>query len=640
MAEMILQQAVNAEQKAKEQIQQQNRDVWAGTDFYDKIISYDVAIDTITAEGIGYLNITDSKGNTTTNAEAAQILLASPDKAIIIQDKNGNQFVVQKEGDKTKVTKVPGGGLQPGTNESTLIQKIIIALKKYQKAIDDYQASVKQPGKGGGPSLFAWELQMYLADLPECLAGSKDRLDEIEAKIVSLLAEQSTTLESFVDIVKAAIGEIESVEQEQVDQEVCTALTEYFEENIEGGLTAIINSDTLKTANQIFIVTDKSLKMNVKYSKDSAGEVSFRLTIKPEGGGSEIKNPSSDWKKVQNNESWVLELNSVQEGLYTLAYKVGTTTTILDFYVRTAAHDYACSVCGRNLKLTQTDLANIFPNSTIIGADPNIPTYFNEALKKGGFTTCHRQAHFFSQVYEESGGMNATLEKGSYSVPQMLKTYKDKAVTKDIFFKQSFWDNKTYLEYASANLYETSTDTTITKYEGKDIKTFKWNGTSATDTVKLPTSFSQNKPADYKKINLTNTQKTSNREKLFNLVYSNKNGNGNVASGDGYKFRGRGAIQLTGRTTYREVSNKCNSIFGTAYNWENNPEVLENDNKAIIYSVASFFLWKFGNLKNLDTKDVTEVTKKVNGGTNGLSARTSKFNLYLNGRLNNCKIKK
>lgn len=140
-----------------------------------------------------------------------------------------------------------------------------------------------------------------------------------------------------------------------------------------------------------------------------------------------------------------------------------------------------------------------------------------------------------------------------------LKTYKDKATTKDIFFKQSFWNDKIYLEYASVNLYETSTDTTIKKYEGKDIETFKWNGTSPTDTVRLPTSFSQKKPADYKKVILTDTQKKSSWENLFNLVYANQNGNGDVESGDGFKFRGRGAIQLTGRTTYREVSNKCNS---------------------------------------------------------------------------------
>jgi hypothetical protein len=140
IAEMLVQQSVNAEQKAKEQIQKHNRDVWEGTVFYDKIIAYDIAIDTITSEGIGYLNITDSKGNTTTNAEVAQILLASPDKAIIIQDKNGDQYVVQKEGDKTKVTKVEGGGLSP--NNNVVVSEVTVdllkkALKELRKDYSD-----------------------------------------------------------------------------------------------------------------------------------------------------------------------------------------------------------------------------------------------------------------------------------------------------------------------------------------------------------------------------------------------------------------------------------------------------------------------------------------------------------------------
>jgi hypothetical protein len=134
IADMLVQQSANVAVKAKEQIQKKNREEWEGTVFYDKIISYDIAIDTITSEGIGYLNITDSDGNVTTNAEVTQILLASSDKAIIIQDKNGDQFVVQKDGDKTKITKVAGGGLQP-TGTTAVSEESIDIIKEAVRAL-------------------------------------------------------------------------------------------------------------------------------------------------------------------------------------------------------------------------------------------------------------------------------------------------------------------------------------------------------------------------------------------------------------------------------------------------------------------------------------------------------------------------
>lgn len=406
------------------------------------------------------------------------------------------------------------------------------------------------------------------------------------------------------------------------------------------GLTASVNEKAIE-ADKIFVITEQNFKLNVKYNKENGGEVKFRLAIKPEGGGTEILYPSDDSKKVQNDEQWVLEINPFQEGKYTLTYLVGDKTTKVDFYVRKEAYDYACQVCGRNLKLSQEDLDKIFPNSEMIKDDTNILTYFNETLKKGDFTTCYRQAHFFSQIYEESGGMNASVEGSHYSVKQMLITYKGNTNAKDIFFKQTFWSNKTYLDYASVGLYETSTEN-ITKFEGKDYTTYKWNKTTTSDTVRIPTSFSQKQGGEYKKVNLTEDEQETRGKKLHNLVY--KDINGNINDDDGYKFHGRGAIQLTGRDTYKGSSDKCNFLFGTSYDWVNNSVPLENDNKAIVYSVSGFFLWKLekkGKTMNaLDTDNVKDVTLIVNGGTNGLANRQSKFNLYITGRLNNCKIKK
>ena len=88
---------------------------------------------------------------------------------------------------------------------------------------------------------------------------------------------------------------------------------------------------------------------------------------------------------------------------------------------------------------------------------------------------------------------------------------------------------------------------------------------------------------------------------------------GNVNPGDGYKFRGRGYIQLTGRETYREIG----KIAGL--DLENDPDLASKPENAVRIACA-FWTWKKIN-PTCDTGDFTAVTKKINGGTNGLSDR-------------------
>jgi hypothetical protein len=104
-----------AEQKKEELAEQQskNREEWAGTDFYDEVTYYDdIEIEDIQIDG-GKLVIEgkDASGNNVEQANNSIIELAnSTGKAVIIEDKNGDQWVVQPGG---KVSKVPGGGLSP-----------------------------------------------------------------------------------------------------------------------------------------------------------------------------------------------------------------------------------------------------------------------------------------------------------------------------------------------------------------------------------------------------------------------------------------------------------------------------------------------------------------------------------------------
>jgi len=100
-------------------------------------------------------------------------------------------------------------------------------------------------------------------------------------------------------------------------------------------------------------------------------------------------------------------------------------------------------------------------------------------------------------------------------------------------------------------------------------------------------------------------------EKLANFVYGGRMGN--VNEGDGYRYRGRGYIQLTGRDTYREVGR----IAGL--DLEGHPELAAKPEHAVKIACA-FWTWKKIN-PACDVGDFTAVTKKINGGVNGLDDR-------------------
>jgi putative chitinase len=110
-------------------------------------------------------------------------------------------------------------------------------------------------------------------------------------------------------------------------------------------------------------------------------------------------------------------------------------------------------------------------------------------------------------------------------------------------------------------------------------------------------------------------------EKIANLVYSGRMGNGPEASGEGYKFRGRGYIQLTGKSNYSEFDKVV------AEDIISNPDLVAT--KYPLLSAAWFF-HKNCLKKCVDATDatVTSVTKCVNGGTIGLPDRLKHFKEY------------
>ena len=111
-----------------------------------------------------------------------------------------------------------------------------------------------------------------------------------------------------------------------------------------------------------------------------------------------------------------------------------------------------------------------------------------------------------------------------------------------------------------------------------------------------------------------------NPEKIANRVYANRMGNGNEASGDGWKYRGRGALQLTGKENYKAFADYLKK-----------PEIMDNpDLVATEYSFESaifFFeknkLWAICD-QGINDAAITSLTKRINGGTHGLDDRKEK----------------
>lgn len=185
-----------------------------------------------------------------------------------------------------------------------------------------------------------------------------------------------------------------------------------------------------------------------------------------------------------------------------------------------------------------------------------------DTASKFGITTNLRLAHFLAQCAHESGNFKAVSENLNYGVDGLLNT-----------FKSDFDINHNRVIEANE---------------------------------KIKANTLSRKP-----------------EAIANFVYANQNGNGNEASGDGWKYRGRGYIQCTGRFNYLGFSKFIGEDCVT------NPDLVST--KYPMASAAWFFdknnLWKICDLGS--TNDVvTKVTKKINGGDNGLLDRQEKFDKF------------
>lgn len=102
-------------------------------------------------------------------------------------------------------------------------------------------------------------------------------------------------------------------------------------------------------------------------------------------------------------------------------------------------------------------------------------------------------------------------------------------------------------------------------------------------------------------------------EAIANLVYANRMGNGPEASGDGWRYRGRGLLQITGRAQYQ----RCGAALGLPL--VEQPDLLAQPEPAVL---SAAWFWQVNGLNELaDAGDFEAITRRINGGLNGLAER-------------------
>lgn len=189
----------------------------------------------------------------------------------------------------------------------------------------------------------------------------------------------------------------------------------------------------------------------------------------------------------------------------------------------------------------------------------NIQTKYKTLFEKYGINTRLRIAHFMAQIEHESG-LKPISENLNYSAKRMLE-----------IFKHDF-----------------------------DINRDKWLS-----------------PKEKEKV----LYLLGSPQRIANFVYANQNGNGNEKSGEGWKYRGRGFIQVTGKINYHQLSND------TDLDCLKNPDLLLQEANAMI---SALWFWNLKELNKLaDKNDLKGITKRINGGYNGLEHRQELLNKYL-----------
>lgn len=190
--------------------------------------------------------------------------------------------------------------------------------------------------------------------------------------------------------------------------------------------------------------------------------------------------------------------------------------------------------------------------------------YFNSIPKNFGIDTPLRMAAFLAQVGHESGGLSLLEENLNYSAEGLANTFP-----------------KRYAKKLQNGLYAKNK---VGRYLPSIL---------AIKIARKPVLIASN-------------------------TYADRMGNGSVESQEGWKYRGRGILQITGKSNYAELT------LNTGIDFVSNPDLLKEPAYALI---SACFFWKSNNLNRFaDKKDILSLSKAINGGIIGLEHRKALYN--------------
>ncbi|WP_048511188.1 glycoside hydrolase family 19 protein [Chryseobacterium sp. FH2] len=238
----------------------------------------------------------------------------------------------------------------------------------------------------------------------------------------------------------------------------------------------------------------------------------------------------------------------------------GNKPVVVDISDEKKDENHKCPNCEKDI--TADDLKTIFPSADITKRQSVANTY-NKYMKALQMNTCWNKAHFFAQAMVE-GGKSLELKTGegmNYAV-------------------QALPDNFSAFS------------TTGKRYGPPNDLAFKYGRIDEKNITNLKTKY--NKP---------NLQyQSANKEMIANTAYSNRKELGNKGGSDGWNFRGRGLIQITGR----EIYTLCNSYTQKYENVDvlSNPNLVGERINLAVFTSMVFFLWKKINKIANGTKNV------------------------------------